>query len=106
MVQVWVEGSNPDTGMDSRGSVAAGMSKRMSLGDGAASALRIACRNEPGPESFVFVTMNWPDEPESLSLIWSTAVGWKSMALVAAGLGLESARFTVLEPPTIWGSRI
>ena len=70
------------------------MSNRMSLGDEAASALRIACRNEPGPESFVFVTMNWPDEPESLSLIWSTAVGWKtSIALVAAGLGLESARF-------------
>jgi hypothetical protein len=106
MVQVWVEGSNPDTGMERRGSVAAGMSKRMSLGDEAASALRIACRNEPGPESPVFVTMNWPDEPESLSLIWITAVGWKSIALVAAGLGFESARLTVRDPPTRWGSRI
>ena len=106
MVQVWVEESKPGTGMASRGSVAAGISKRMSLGDVAASALMIACRNEPVPESLVFVTMNDPDAPESLSLIWRTAIGWKSMALVVAGLGLESVRLTVLEPPTRWGSRI
>ena len=48
----------------------------------------IACRNEPGPESFVFVTMNWPDEPESLSLIWSTAVGWKSIDVGRGRIGI------------------
>ena len=62
-------------GVGQSGSVAAGMSKRIVLGNEAASAFRMAWRSEPGPESLVLVTTNWPVEPDALSMIRRVAVG-------------------------------
>src|SRR5690349_8899423 len=98
IVQDWVEGSNPGTGTSSSGAVDAGMSKRIEFVPGVALASRIACRSDPGPESFVFVTTNVREPPEPSSMIRRTAVGWKST--IDPAEGLDSARFTVLTPPT------
>ena len=43
--------------------------------------------------SFVLVTLNIPEVPESSSMIRKTAVGWKS---TISADGVREARFTVL----------